>query len=96
MEMDWSKMAYAITGIPVVDGVFTIVVKIMFMILLFMMLKRCIGHYSRGEEGKMFIAWGVGILLLAAVLGFENIANAAKSAADIFDFSGGGKTGAGK
>lgn len=81
------NLKYTITGIPVIDNIFTIVIKIIFIVILIMVAMRCMKHYHEGQTGQMIIAGVTGVILMAAIIGFSNIADAANSLSNAFDFS---------
>ncbi|MFD2328843.1 hypothetical protein ACFSR7_06225 [Cohnella sp. GCM10020058] len=85
----WENLKYQITGIAVVDNIFTLLVKIICMVFLIIMAVRCIKNYNDGQTGQMIISGISGLLLLAMIIGFSNIANAAKGISEAFNFGGG-------
>ena len=73
---------YNITGIPVVDTIASVVLKLLAVIGFIFMVTRCLNTYRKGDYPGLFTAAGAGIVLLAFVFGFNNIAYIADQMSD--------------
>ncbi|RUT39497.1 hypothetical protein EJP82_26055 [Paenibacillus anaericanus] len=65
---------YAITGIPLLDSIFTLVIKLLFAYFLVIMLGKLIDNYKKGNTAQFFVNFIVGIALLLLIIGPDIIA----------------------
>lgn len=66
--------AYSITGIPLVDSIFTLVIKFLFIYFIIIMIGKLIDNYKKGNTAQFIVNFVVGILILIAIIGPDIIA----------------------
>ncbi|OAB28404.1 hypothetical protein [Paenibacillus macquariensis] len=66
--------SYAITGIPLVDAIFTLIIKCMAAYFIIIMISKCIENYRKGNMAQFFVNVVVGILLLVMIVGIDTVA----------------------
>jgi len=65
---------YAITGITLLDTIFTLVVKCLFIYFIVIMLGKLIENYKKGNTAQFIVNLLVGIVLLILIIGPDIIA----------------------
>lgn len=91
--MTWVDFAF--TGIPVVDAILNIVLKVIFGILAVYVAINALKFYRNGSYGQLGVSVAIGLLLLGGMLGFSNVVLAAQNLQDLFKNAASGTTGSG-
>lgn len=85
-----SNMTYNITGVEIIDNIFTIVVKCMLAYFLVVAIGRSIKLFRDGNYPQLFIAGFASLIILAFIIGINNVVTIGKSFINLFPNSSGG------
>ncbi|MGP3788230.1 hypothetical protein [Paenibacillus sp. 1A_MP2] len=91
--MKWND--FNITGIPTVDFVFNLILKLIFMILIVIMMIRAVSDYKKGAIAQVMVTVIVGLVLAAGIFGFSNTVNLVNGLTDVFKSAPTGGSGGG-
>ena len=70
---DYMFGSYAITGIPLLDAIFTLIIKCLAGYFIIIMITKCIENYRKGNMAQFFVNIVVGILLLVMIVGIDTV-----------------------
>ncbi|CAH8248467.1 hypothetical protein WJ0W_007135 [Paenibacillus melissococcoides] len=82
---------YPITGIALVDAIFTLVVRGLLALFIIILIVKCVKLFGQGNYPQLFINLAIGLVLLALMLGPETLKNIGNEVLKILPNSSGGK-----
>lgn len=89
------SITYNLTGITVLDGIFTLIIKGLLAWMLIIAVVKAVKLYGEGNYPQLVMSVGIGLVLIAFIIGINNVVDLGKGFIDLFRSTGGGGGGGG-
>ncbi|MFD0591069.1 hypothetical protein ACFQZE_24025 [Paenibacillus sp. GCM10027627] len=86
---------YQLFGVPILDTIFTVLIKFAAAWLMILIVKNIIKYYQEGNYPQLAISAIVGALVLGVIIGLNNVYTWGQALMGMFTKGGGGSGGGG-